>query len=59
MRYKATHTTRYSYDAPVSQCQSEVRLTPRTLPWQTLIESSIQTTPPPASVESHEDYFGN
>ncbi len=59
MRYKATHTTKYLYDAPVSQCQSEVRLTPRALPWQTLIESSIDTTPAPASVQSHRDYFGN
>jgi transglutaminase-like putative cysteine protease len=59
MLYKATHTTRYLYDATVSQCQSEVRLTPRTLPWQTLVESSIQTTPLPASVDTHEDYFGN
>lgn len=59
MRYRATHTTRYLYDATVSQCQSEVRLTPRRLPWQTLIESRIDTTPAPASVESHRDYFGN
>ena len=59
MLYKATHTTKYSYNAAVSQCQSEVRLTPRTLPWQTLVELTIQTTPPPASVESHQDYFGN
>jgi transglutaminase-like putative cysteine protease len=59
MRYKATHTTRYLYDASVSQCQSEVRLTPRMLPWQALIESRIQTTPEPASVERHKDYFGN
>ena len=59
MLYKATHTTKYSYNAAVSQCQSEVRLTPRTLPWQTLVELTIQTTPPPASVESHKDYFGN
>jgi transglutaminase-like putative cysteine protease len=59
VRYKATHTTRYLYDAPVSQCQSEVRLTPRALPWQTLIDSRIETTPAPASVESHRDYFGN
>jgi transglutaminase-like putative cysteine protease len=43
----------------VSQCQSDVRLTPRTLPWQTLVELNIQTTPAPASVETHEDYFGN
>jgi transglutaminase-like putative cysteine protease len=57
--YKATHTTRYLYDSPVSQCQSEVRLTPRALPWQTLIESRIETTPAAASVESHRDYFGN
>ena len=59
MLYKATHTTKYAYNATVSQCQSEVRLTPRTLPWQTLVELTIQTTPPPASVESHQDYFGN
>src|SRR5262245_38311593 len=59
MRYRATHTTRYRYDATVSQCQSEVRLTPRALPWQTLLESRIQATPGPASVEAHKDYFGN
>ena len=59
MLYKATHTTKYSYNAAVSQCQSEVRLTPRTLPWQTLVELTIQTMPPAASVESHQDYFGN
>src|SRR5262245_25093910 len=59
MRYRATHATRYRYDATVSQCQSEVRLTPRALPWQTLIESRIQATPAAASVEAHKDYFGN
>lgn len=58
-RYRATHTTRYLYDATVSQCQSEVRLTPRSLPWQTLVQAKIQTTPEPASVERHKDYFGN
>ena len=59
MRYRATHTTRYAYQAAVSQCQSEVRLTPRALPWQTLVESRIQTTPEPVSIERHKDYFGN
>src|SRR5689334_11882009 len=59
MRYRATHSTKYRYDASVSQCQSEVRLTPRALPWQALIESRIQATPEPASVEAHKDYFGN
>lgn len=59
MLYRATHTTHYSYEATVSQCLSEVRLTPRALPWQTLIDSRIHTTPEPKSVERHKDYFGN
>ncbi len=59
MLYKATHTTRYLYDAPVSQCQSEVRLTPRSLPWQTVFESTIRTVPEPATVDERHDYFGN
>src|SRR6185369_10752402 len=59
MRYRATHSTKYRYDATVSQCQSEVRLTPRALPWQALIESRIEATPGAASVEAHKDYFGN
>jgi transglutaminase-like putative cysteine protease len=59
MRYTASHTTRYRYDAIVSQCQSEVRLTPRALPWQTPLESRIHTSPEPAWVDVHKDYFGN
>jgi transglutaminase-like putative cysteine protease len=59
MRYQATHTTKYAYDATVSQCQSEVRLTPRALPWQKVVESRIETSPAAASRETHEDYFGN
>ena len=59
MRYRATHTTHYAYETAVSQCLSEARLTPRALPWQTLVESRIQTTPEPASVTRHKDYFGN
>jgi transglutaminase-like putative cysteine protease len=59
MRYRAIHETRYRYDATVSQCQSEVRLTPRALPWQALLESRIEATPAAASVEAHKDYFGN
>jgi transglutaminase-like putative cysteine protease len=59
MLYKATHTTRYLYSAQVSQCQSEVRLTPRALPWQTVFDSTIRTDPEPASVDERRDYFGN
>ena len=59
MLYQATHTTRYLYEAPVSHCQSEVRLTPRSLPWQTVFESTIRTTPAPVSFDERRDYFGN
>ena len=59
MFYSVTHATRYRYNAPVSQCQSEVRLTPRSLPWQTVLDSTIETTPAPAWFDSRQDYFGN
>jgi transglutaminase-like putative cysteine protease len=57
--YRVQHETRFRYDAPVSQCQSEVRLTPRSLPWQTVLESKIETTPAAAWFDSRKDYFGN
>jgi transglutaminase-like putative cysteine protease len=57
--YRAAHTTRYLYEAPVAHSLSETRLRPRTLPWQTVIESSIRTLPRAASAERRVDYFGN
>jgi transglutaminase-like putative cysteine protease len=59
MLYQVMHATRYRYDAPVSQCQSEVRLTPRMLPWQTVLESAIDAAPAPAWTHTRKDYFGN
>jgi transglutaminase-like putative cysteine protease len=59
MLYRVVHTTRYRYDAPVSQCQSEARLTPRSLPWQTVLESTIEAIPSPAWSGTRQDYFGN
>ncbi len=59
MLYRAKHTTLYHYQAPVSQCLSEVRLTPRSLPWQIVLERTISSTPEPASVDERKDYFGN
>jgi len=59
MIYQVTHTTQYRYGGAVSQCQSELRLTPRSLPWQRLIESRITTEPAPTSMASRTDYFGN
>jgi transglutaminase-like putative cysteine protease len=59
MLYRAKHTTLYSYAAPVSQCLSEARLTPRSLPWQVVLERTITTTPEPASFDERKDYYGN
>src|ERR1019366_1799655 len=59
MLYEITHTTRYTYEAPVSQCFNEVRLTPRSLNSQQVRESSIVVQPAPPSFEHHNDYFGN
>jgi transglutaminase-like putative cysteine protease len=59
MVYQATHITRYRYESPVSQSQSEARLTPRTFPGQTLHESRLRIHPEPAVLEHRQDYFGN
>ena len=59
MLYRAKHTTLYTYEAPVSQCLSEVRLTPRSLPWQIVLERKISSTPAAASVDERKDYYGN
>ena len=59
MQYRATHTTRYRYAGPVSQCHTEVRLTPRSLPWQSVVTRSIATVPEATTVDEWKDYFGN
>jgi transglutaminase-like putative cysteine protease len=59
MLYEVTHTTHYRYEAPVSQCLNEVRLTPRAIPTQRVQETSLQVVPVPAFVYGRKDYFGN
>jgi len=59
MLYQATHTTRYLYEGPVSQCISEARLTPRDCPGQVLHQFRLHVDPEPTVLESRQDYFGN
>lgn len=59
MIYRATHTTRYTYEGPVSHCLSEARLTPRILPNQRLLDWNLAVTPRPSTIISRKDYFGN
>lgn len=59
MPLRVTHTTRYTYETPVSHCLNEVRLTPRRLPGQLVRQTSIKVRPEPASMHFRKDYFGN
>jgi transglutaminase-like putative cysteine protease len=59
LRYRVTHTTTFSYEAPVSHCLNEVRLTPRALPFQKVQQSEIRVEPAPAFLRHRTDYFGN
>ncbi len=59
MIYRATHTTRYTYQQPVSTSVNEARLTLRELPWQKVQSSQITVTPEPAAIATRTDYFGN
>jgi transglutaminase-like putative cysteine protease len=59
MLYEVTHTTKYSYEAPVSQCLNELRLTPRALAGQRVGKTSITVDPKPAFLHHRKDYFGN
>jgi transglutaminase-like putative cysteine protease len=59
MLYRATHTTRYAYQQPVSTSVNEARLTLRETPWQKVRASEISVSPDPASISTRKDYFGN
>jgi transglutaminase-like putative cysteine protease len=59
MVFQVTHTTRYSYQNPVSHSLNEVRLTPRRLPFQEVRKTEIQVQPQPAFMHHREDYYGN
>jgi transglutaminase-like putative cysteine protease len=59
MLYQVTHTTRYTYEAPVSHCLNEVRLTPRSLPGQQVFQTDLRVQPLPAFFQHRKDYFDN
>jgi transglutaminase-like putative cysteine protease len=59
MLYAATHTTSHAFERPVSQCLTELRLTPRSLPSQRLRETVIDVDPAPNVLRRRKDYFGN
>lgn len=59
MIYRATHSTTYSYDEPVSICHTEVHLEPRKNDRQLLLDYSLEISPEPSYQACRKDYFGN
>lgn len=59
MKYRITHTTKYAYSEAVPVCHNLVRLTPRTLDYQSCPQSQLLIHPDPSEVSHREDYFGN
>jgi transglutaminase-like putative cysteine protease len=59
MLYQVTHSTRYTYESPVSHSLNEVRLTPRPGHAQEVRTAAIQVEPEPAFMHQRQDYYGN
>ena len=59
MIYQVRHLTRYAYALPVASTHSELRLTPRELPWQSVVRSVITVEPQFETMRGFRDYFGN
>lgn len=59
MRYRVTHLTRYRYPAPVHGSLNEVRLKPRSTPYQRLDHFRMDVQPRARYLAEHVDAFGN
>lgn len=59
MKYKITHTTKYSHTEAVPVCHNVVHFAPRNLPHQTCEQFRLVVHPEPFEVSNRDDYFGN
>lgn len=59
MKYKITHTTKYSYSDAVPVCQNKLHLAPRNSPWQRCTDYRLLISPEPRQIDVHRDYFDN
>ena len=57
--YHIRHDTHYAYSLPVRLSHQMLRLTPRSLPWQTCTSHGIGITPEPQNLRLLLDSFGN
>jgi transglutaminase-like putative cysteine protease len=59
MKYRVCHKTSYAYENPVDLGAHMLHLQPRPLPWQRILRSSLVADPPPTSMRTGQDCFGN
>lgn len=59
MKYRITHTTKYTYSEPASVCQNKVHLAPRATPNQRVEKFRLVIGPEPNAASTTTDYFGN
>ncbi len=59
MKYRVTHSTRYSYSEHVTLCHNVAHLLPRTTAVQTCHLSELSIAPLPVVVNEWTDLFGN
>jgi transglutaminase-like putative cysteine protease len=54
-----SHRTTYTYRKPVLQSEHLLHLTPRSIPYQSVLRHSLLIEPAPSSNAALDDYFGN
>jgi transglutaminase-like putative cysteine protease len=59
MWLRVEHTTSYTYDAPVAEAYTELRLRPLADGGQHCSSFRLETTPPGLRVREYRDHFGN
>lgn len=57
--YDLVHRTTYTYTAPVTDSYGRTVTTPRELPDQHVVETSLTVDPDPSDTTEHVDWFGN
>ena len=57
--YHILHETSYAYSQPVHLSHQMLRLTPRSLPWQSCASHAIRIAPEPQNLRMSLDSFGN
>ncbi|MET0788813.1 MAG: transglutaminase family protein [Cellulomonas sp.] len=57
--YDLVHRTTYTYANVVTDSYGRTTMTPRDVPGQACLTTSIEIDPPPADTTVHVDYFGN